>query len=301
MAEEKIEQEEVDAIKEAAEEQTPALADDDAGGKKEEIPAELGIEALRQQIAQERAARIEAERRANAAQQHAAKSDHEVQDSNLQIIVSAIETVKRDNMMNRRAYSEALAAGDFDKAAEINDVMSMNNAKLLQLDSGRVALTERLKNPPRQPQQQPQAEDPVEAVASQLSPRSAAWVRAHPETVRDARLYTKMIGCHNIAVADGLTADSDEYFDFIERQMGYRKPPAQQREQQQEDDDPTAAAAKPMARRAPPPAAPPTRGSGSGNGRVTLSAAEREAAEISGLTYEEYAKNKNAEKKRGTH
>lgn len=283
-----------DPIKAAAlQADEPAPKDDGP----EEIAPDVGIEALKIQLENERKARFEAEQRANAAANFAHQSNAEVQDSNLQLVVSAIETVKRDNMMNRRAYSEAMAAGDFDRAAEIQDVMSLNNAKLLQLENGKSALEQRAqeaRQQRQQPQQQP-VSDPVEAVASQLSPRSAAWIRAHPECVKNGKTYTKMIGLHNVAIADGIEPDTDEYFDYIETNLGYKKPQRQQDVDQ--DEDPQAQAAKPMARKAAPPAAPPSRGSGNGS-RITLSAAQREAASISGLTEEEYARNLMAEKKR---
>jgi hypothetical protein len=263
----------------------------------QEIPPDIGIDALKIQLQNEQAARLEAERRANVAQQYAGRAHVEVQDSNLQLVVSAIDTIKRDNLMNRRAYAEALASQDFDRAAEINEVIVINASKLRQLEDGKTVLEQRAAEArqPQQQQQQPaQGGDPVEAVASQLSPRSAAWIRAHPEAVKNQKTYTKMIGLHNVAVADGLVADSDEYFEYIETQLGYRKPARQQDVDQ--DDDPQAQAAKPMQRRVAPPSAPPSRG-GSSN-RITLSAAQREAASISGLTEEEYARNLQNEKKR---
>jgi hypothetical protein len=302
MADEEMEVKQEDAIKEAA-----SLPDDQDASNQEgsdegqgagdegDIPPEIGIEALKRQIENERRGRLEAEQRANAAMQKVARSEHDVQDSNLQLVVSAIETVKRENMVNRRAYAEAMAAGDFEKAAEIQDVMGLNNAKLLQLENGRDALQERVKNPPRP---QPPA-DPVERIASQLSPRSADWIRAHPDCVRDQKKYMKMIGCHNIAVADGLTPDSDEYFEYIETQLGLRKSaPAPRQQAEEMGDDPSAQAAKPMARKPQPPAAPPSRGAGGNGNRMTLTSAQREAAEIAGISYEEYARNMNAEKKR---
>lgn len=291
---------EADPIKEAAEEAENAPEEGQpARQAEEEIPADLGIEALKQQLEQERSARAEAERRAHLATRHAVRSDAEVQEGNLQIVVSAIETVKRDNLNNRRAYAEALQAQDFTKAAEINDVISMNNAKLLQLESGRQALEERVvaaRNAPP-PREEPPS-DPVETVASQLSPRSAAWVRSHPECVRDQKMYSKMLGAHHLAVGEGLPADSDEYFEFIENQLGMRKPKAAPPPSDAQDEDPSAAAAKPVPRRVAPPAAPPSRGASNGAGRMTLTAAQREAAQISGLSEEEYARNLMADKKR---
>jgi hypothetical protein len=295
MSDEKIEAKEEEVIvADEAETPDPVLQKETSN----EISPELGIEALKQQLEMERGARAEAEKRARMAENNASKASYEVQDSNLQLIVSAIDSVNRTNTMLKRDYASAMQAGAFDQAAEIQSHMSINGAKLLQLENGKAALTEKLKNPP--PQQPQMPDDPVEAVASQLSPRSAAWVRSHPECVRDKRLYMKMVGAHNIAVADGFQADTDEYFAEIERQMGYRRP--QTAVEQHYDDEPTSAAAKPMARKPPPPAAPSSRAASNGSGgrnTVTLTREEREMAGMMGMTPEEYAKNKVALKKEG--
>ena len=293
MSDEKIEAKEDEIIvADAQEAETPQ-----SGPKNEEISPEIGIEALRQQLEMEKGARAEAEKRARMAENTASRASLEVQDSNLQLIVSAIDSVNRTNTMLKRDYAAAMQAGNFEAAAEIQSQMSINGAKLLQLENGKAALSEKLKNPPQQ-QQMPM--DPVDAIASQLSPRSAAWVRAHPECVNDKRLYMKMIGAHNIAVADGYVADTDEYFAEIEKQLGYRKP--QTAVQADDDEEPTSMAAKPMARKAQPPPAPSSRAASNGTGgrnAVTLTREEREMASIMGMTPEEYAKNKVALKKEG--
>ncbi len=294
MSDEKIEAKEDEiVVTDAQEGDAPRLEP-----KGEEISPEIGIEALRQQLEMERGARAEAEKRARMAENTASRASLEVQDSNLQLIVSAIDSVNRTNTMLKRDYAAAMQAGNFEAAAEIQSHMSINGAKLLQLENGKAALSERLKNPPQQQQQAPV--DPVDAIASQLSPRSAAWVRAHPECVNDKRLYMKMIGAHNIAVADGYVADTDEYFSEIERQLGYRKP--QTAVQADDDEEPTSMAAKPMARKAPPPPAPSSRAASNGSGgknTVTLNKEQREMAAIMGMTPEEYAKNMVALKKEG--
>ena len=290
--EEKIKEEEI-VIKDEVE---AAPATEPAA--EEEITPEIGIEALRHQLEMERQARSEAEKRARAAETTASKASLEVQDSNLQLIVSAIESVNRASQMMKRDYAAAMSAGNYEQAAEIQSYMSINAAKLVQLENGRAALEQRIANPP--PKQPEAPLDPVEEVASQLSPRSAAWVRAHPECVRDRKLYMRMIGAHNIAVSDGYTADSDEYFAEIERHMGMRKQPTAV--SHQETEQPTSMAAKPMAPKAQPPAAPSSRAASNGSGgrnTVTLTAAEREMAGIMGMSPEEYAKNKVALKKEG--
>ena len=294
MSDEKIETKEDEiVVTDAQEAEAPQ-----SGPKNEEISPEIGIEALRHQLEMEKSARAEAEKRARMAENTASRASLEVQDSNLQLIVSAIDSVNRTNTMLKRDYAAAMQAGNFEAAADIQSQMSINGAKLLQLENGKAALSEKLKNPPQQQQQMPT--DPVEAIASQLSPRSAAWVRAHPECVNDKRLYMKMIGAHNIAVADGYVADTDEYFAEIERQLGYRKP--QTTVQAEEGEEPTSMAAKPMARKSPPPPAPSSRAASNGSGgrnTVTLTREEREMASIMGMTPEEYAKNKVALKKEG--
>lgn len=290
--EEKVKEEEI-IIKDE-----PASEPEVATAVEEEITPEIGIEALRHQLEMERQARAEAERRARDAESTASRASLEVQDSNLQLISSAIDSVNRANHMLKRDYASAMAAGNYEHAADIQSQMSMNGAKLLQLENGKAALEQRIASP--QPKQQETPIDPVEAVASQLSPRSAAWVRAHPECVRDQKLYLKMVGAHNIAIADGYTADTDEYFAEIERQMGMRRQATSV--SREETEEPSSMAAKPMARKAPPPAAPSSRAASngsSGRNTVTLNAAEREMASIMGMTPEEYAKNKVALKKEG--
>ncbi len=258
--------------------------------EKEPDPVDDGLEALKQQLESERKARAEAERRANEAAQTAYQAQTEMQDSNLHLVVNAIETVNQTNSILKSNYRDAMAAGDYDLAAEIQAEMSSNAAKLLQLEQGKQAL----ENAPRGEAPRPYTADPVEALASQLSPRSADWVRRNPQFATDNRLYQKMIAAHNLAVADGIDPDTDDYFASIEDTLRIRS--------RNDYEDASSAAAKPVQRRSAPPAAPVSR-SGTGTGtrpnRVTLSAEEREMANFMGMTPEEYGRHKLALKKEG--
>jgi len=258
--------------------------------KEDKDPVDDGLEALKAQLERERQARLDAERRANEAAQNAYQAQNEAQDTNLHLVSNAIETVKQTNDILKANYRDAMAAGDYDVAAEIQTEMSANAAKLLQLEQGKQAL----ENAPRYEAPQPYVADPVEALASQLSPRSADWVRRNPQFATDARLYSKMIAAHNLAVADGIPPDSDDYFDSIESILKVGS--------QRNAEDNTSAAAAPVQRRSSPPAAPVSRsgtGTGSRPNRVTLSAEEREIASFMGMTPEEYGRNKLALKKEG--
>jgi len=269
-----------DIIVEKSEEKTPA------------DPVEDTLEALKKQLEEERKGRQEAMRRASEAEQSAYAAQGEVQDTSLHLVSNAIDTVRQNNNILKSNYREAMAMQDFDTAADIQAEMSANAARLLQLEQGKQAL----ENQPRQPAPKPYQADPVEALASQLSPRSAEWVRRNPQYATDPRLYQKMIAAHNLAMADDIPADSDDYFDAIEDTLRMR------RQDNSRDYDAMADAAKPTQRRSAPPAAPVSRSGGGGGSkpdRVTLSAAEREMASMMGMTIDEYGRNKLILQKEG--
>jgi len=265
---------------------------------KPEIQPDEGIQDLKLKLEQERIARAEAEKQARMAREQVHHAHNEVHDSNLQLVRNAIETVKSTSEHLKRAYAEALSVGDYNKSAEIQEAMSINSARMMELERGRAAMENA---PPPPPPQQQRAADPVEDLASQLSPKSGDWVRRNPQCVTDPRLYQKMVAAHNLAIADGYSPDSDDYFGFIEDtlKINRRQPPTRE---EIEADEPMSSASKPVQRRSAPPAAPVTR-SGTANGQrpnvVRLSRAEAETARDLGMTEEEYARNKQLLQKEG--
>jgi hypothetical protein len=285
-------EDDVTVLDDAVEENKPEtkIADNDS-----QTPEE-GIAELKSRLELEKKLRLEAEARVYQAQQVATKANAEVQDSNLHLINGAIDKLKSESNYLKQRYRDAMASGDYDQAANIQETMSLNSAKLLQLHNGKTSLEERLANP--QPVA-PQPSNPVERVASTLSPRSAAWIRAHPQCITDQRMYQKMVGAHNIAMADGHTVDSDAYFEAIEQQLGFR------RSYQPADDGVEvnlSAAATPTQKRTAPAAAPTTRTASSSPSKsqvVRLSAEMRDIAAMMGMTPEDYAKNMVALKREG--
>lgn len=251
------------------------------------------LEDLKAQLERERQARLEAERRAHETESSLYQAKNETKNSNLHLVSNAIETVRQTNDVLKANYREAMAVGDYDSAADIQASMVENAAKLQQLEQGRKALE---KTPDYEVPDPYMPSDPVEALASQLSPRSAAWVRSHPEYATDPKLYQKMLAAHNLAVTDDIEADTDEYFEAIETTLRIRSAPRGY------DNDASSQAAKPTQRRSSPPAAPVSRG-GSGTGSrtnvVRLTAEEREMASLMGMTEKEYAISKMELKKSG--
>lgn len=257
------------------------------GDENDEDDVQKQLKKLKKKLEREKQARKEAEERALQAQQQLNSAYNEVEDTNLQLVNSAIDTVKRDNDILKSHYANAMASGDYERAAEIQETMSANSAKLLQLENGKQAM-----------QSKPKVlADPVEQFASQLSSRSAEWIRKNPQCVTDPRLMQKMVAAHNLAVADGYQPDSDDYFGFIEDTLRLNR--RDRRQETQEEESPLSSASKPVSRQAPPPAAPANRNSSTRPNVVRLTSAEAETAKMFGMTEQEYAKNKLMLQKEG--
>ena len=99
--------------------------------KKGKSPEE-GIDELKKMLEAERELRAEAERIAQqnaeiaqAAAHQAQKAEKNVQDSNLQLLVNAIDTFQKDNDNLKAQIRDALQAGDYDKAADLQSAMSL--------------------------------------------------------------------------------------------------------------------------------------------------------------------------------
>jgi hypothetical protein len=241
------------------------------------LTADEGIEDLKRNLAAEKQARLDAETRAREAETRVRSVKAEAEDANLTIVKNAIDATKRDQAIARQDFIAAQRNGDYEAAADAQQAMATSAARLLQLENGKAALESRPKQEP-EPQRQL---DPVEALAQQLSPRSAAWVRAHPEYARDSRLFNKMVAADQLVRADGIQADTDEYFEAVEDTLKIRRPV-------QQEPEPVA----PPARRSSPPSAPVRSSTATGRNVIRLTAEEREMASMMGMTDEAYAKNK---------
>ena len=185
------------------------------------VTPDEGLEKLKKQLEDEKKAteserqgRIEAERRAQEASDSEVKARTEVQGSQLDLITNAIATIEQSNEALKSAYREARANNDTDKEWELQETLSENAAKLIQLKAGEKAL----KNAPK-PTPRPMT-DPVEQFAAKLTPTSAAWVRSHPEYVRDPKKNRAMLAAHELAMSRDIAPDSEEYFQDVEDDLG---------------------------------------------------------------------------------
>lgn len=178
----------------------------------------------------EREARRQAEYFAQQQAQQVGYARTEVQDSNLKIIMNAIDATEQAAAIAEREYAEAMAAQNYQMAARAQRAIAQAESHLLQLQNGRQRLEETLQQPvegsvyaPQVPSFEPQIpQDPVEMYAERLAPRSAEWLRSHPEAVQKIGKLTR---AHQDAIEDGLAPETDDYFRFIESRLGYDAEP----------------------------------------------------------------------------
>ena len=244
---------------------------------KPEITVDDGIEALRRELEAEKAARQRAEQQARVATTDKADSD-------LRMLNTAIETETRNKEILKANLRDAVANGDTDAQADILMAINQTENNLRQINEGKKQYEAQLRTP---------VGDKVEALASQLTPRSAEWVRNNPDVVNDERRAARLQRAHFDALDDGIKPDTPDYFNFLETRLNINKAPAVQREAAMSE-----ASESTSGRRASAPPAAPVSRSGTGTGGrpnvVTLTRAEQEAARDMGMTPKEYAQNKVA-------
>lgn len=267
---------------------TPEVkAEEIPGSEKKELTPEEGLEALKASLEREKADRAAADQRAAEAAQRerkaleeAGRAGTDAMESQLQMLETALGQNKQTAEMLEGQYAEALTNQDYAAAAKIQRQMVQVEQQLMVLETGHRTLEERKKNPP--PVERPT--DPVEGYIAAINPgqESANWLRKNPDFVTDPRKNRQMVRAHEDAVDDGIAINSPQYFDYVEKKLGLRSDESRREETYRERD-------------AAPAAAPVSRdvgGSVKNPRRITLTAEEREIAQLSGMTDLEYAQQK---------
>jgi len=254
------------------------------------VSAEDGIQEMKRRLEAEKRAREEAEHRAYRAAQEAQKANSEVKDTNYQLIVNAIETVKGRAETLKSAYKEAMSVGDYDKLAEIQEAMAVNASHMTKLEDGKRQMEAYAKQPvePVAPPP-PRIEEVIENMARTVSPKSADWIRSRKDALHDDRSIKRMFRAHEDAIDDGIEPDTEAYFDFIDARLGVKKHVEQPIQVEASTDSPLSSAAAPK-KAAPPPPAPVSRGNSRPN-VVRLTREQAETAKMLGMSESEYAKN----------
>ena len=115
-----------DAVEKAAKQPEIKVEEVEAVEKVElqTISAEEGLEAFKKKYEEERQARLDAENRARQATQQAREAQGQVGDTNLQLVNSAIDTLKRETDILKANLRAAMASGDYSAAADAQEAMA---------------------------------------------------------------------------------------------------------------------------------------------------------------------------------
>jgi len=254
---------------------------------------EAALKKLQKKLDQQKKLADEAQERARLLEQQAAQAMNKASESDFHLVSSAIDRLNMDQDMLKAQLRDSMAIGDFDKAAEIQAAMVSNTTNLKQLERG----LEEMKNTPRQPIQPVQRNQiSVDDLIDKVTPRSAEWLRKNKEALPDERSIRIMGRAHEDAIDMGIIPESDDYFQFVESRLGIGN-----RKSEDQGYDAMSDAAKVTKNRQSPPAAPVSRSPADAPSRpgvVRLTAAEVEAAKISGISPQEYYKLKMQDRNR---
>lgn len=262
-------------------------------GEKSGKDVDKALKKLNKKLEKERAKRAEAEAMAKQATEHARMAANEVSDSNLHLVSGAIESVRRDQEILKVQLRDSMAMGDYDRAAALQEQMTANIQNLQQLERG----FQEMRQQPRLQPAPVQSELSVDNLIGQVTPKSAEWLRENRKHLPDARSIRVMARAHEDAVDFGIVPESDAYFKFVEKRLGIEK----SRKSIPEVEEVMSGASSAKQKRSGPPSAPVSRhpiDSPHRPGVVYLTASEVEAAKISGITPQEYYRNKMRDQNR---
>lgn len=257
--------------------------------------ADAGAESLKEQLAAEKKRADESERRAaerdteaRRAEEKAARSQSDLEDSRLLTIQNAIAATEAKRKDLRSRLIAAKSAGDWETETDLSLEVAQVTTEMQRLTEGKNVLENRITEERERAKAPPTPADPLEAAVAKMTPRSANWVRSHPEVVFDPVRNAELVLADKLAQRAGIDPNSDAYYAHMDKQMGYGD---------MED--------RATSRRAAAPAAPVSRGGAMDaplqQGQVRLSRAEREIADEWGWSYARYAQEKaKIERERGT-
>ena len=285
----------IEAINEAAQETDPIKAAATEPEKKveqkdgsEDLKEQLRLakeaqEAAQRAVESEKTARIQAERAVEQHKQEVTKFRTEAEQSNYDAIINAIGNAQSESDSASRDYEIALQNQDFKAAAESQKRLARAETRLVQLEDGKTALESR-----REAQKQdtrPIQTDPIEQAIAAFPHNAQVWLRRNSQYLTDDRKNAQIRVAHWAVLDSGVTAYSDAYFDKIEQELGLKQAPKSEKKETKEIKEPPARIVS----------APPSRSSqanGLPSGSYSLTAAEREAARMSGISDTEYLRQK---------
>lgn len=221
----------------------------------------------------------EALNNAQSATGHVLQSKYDLVNTEIANDKARAEAIKRELKVARETGNTDLESDLMVENARIGVKLQTNEQRKREIEVAHQREQQR-RETPRQPA------DPIEAQLANVSPKSAAWLRSHPECLTDDVMNAKVLLADKEAKRKGLVADTPEYFTYIEEKMGYRKPA-------DDDADEVETRQAERSEKRPAYAAPPSRDTAPGSPRkasqMRLSREQVDTAEALGMTPAQYA------------
>ena len=256
-----------------------------------ESPLQKQLDALKaaeaeaqRQLAESRAREAAAINAANQRGEALYQAENAREQAQYDAVLNAIGAAQAEADKAQDDLAAAMAEQDFRKAAEAQRRLSIATTRQVQLEDGKAAFEARAEQPRHEPLRAAPTVDPIDAM-SHLSPKQKTWLKSHREVQSDNAQLARLGAAHWDALKEGHQQDSDGYFQVLEERLGYRQ--AVRAEAKEPEPQ----------RRSVPMSAPVSRDAPSlstgrpTTTRVELTAAQREAARISGVDDVTYARN----------
>lgn len=267
------------------------------------------LEDMRAAIEEGRKVQIETQRQQAEAQTRLQEAQREssgyltrAEEAEYQSVLTAMGAAESESEGAQRDLEGALTNGDHRAATDAQKRIARAEAKIIQLEDGKNILEQRKataaakaedlkRNPP--PAQRLSVEQQIDA-NSALLPSQKDWLKSHPDAWTDQRKNMRLQGAHVEAEDKGFTPGSKKYFQYLEDRLGYSET-EEEIDGDEEDDDPEPVSRRQTARRtlvsAPVSRDAPTNSGKPSSSKIKLSVKQQEAAAISGISPQEYARN----------
>lgn len=266
----------------------------DAEKKEEGKDPEDAVDRLKAQIKAESDRRKAAEERATKAEEagaRAVKSSQEQQlDAYEESYTNAAALRKREIESLEDDIAAALDEGDHKKSAQLQTKLYKAVNELERAEGGKAKVAEIREQLKKAPVKE-------ESSGEAYTDAAKSWINEHPRFNTDADYKAEAIAAHHAAVGRGIKVDSPEYFAMLNKRLEREFPEddedlgSQDREEEEE---------KRPAKKQSQSMAAPSRGAGGagkpGKAKFKLSPDEVEAAEVCGMTPEEYYADKYGNK-----
>lgn len=202
-------------------------------------------------------------------------------------ILNAINAASAESEAAQRDLMAAISENDPVKQAAAQSKIARAEAKLDRLEGGKEEFEARRQSNPQKEKPSQISTDPFETSIQALPDEAKNWLRGHRDYMTDPRKNARIQALHWDVLDAGHKAFSKEYFDDLEVKLGMREAPKVVKKEDEDDEIDGAVVSAPVSREAVSPSTGKTIST-----RVTLSAAEREAAKLAGIDEITYAKQK---------